>query len=83
MKSFIIGLSFIFTISFVTNSQTVKIKYSEGYISTKDSVNIFYRILGEGKDTILMFHGGGFGSSYLVPDLTPLVLPDYLTLPKN
>jgi proline iminopeptidase len=72
MKSFLIGLSLIFTINFTANSQTVKLKYSEGYISTKDSVKIFYRILGEGKDTIVVFHGGGFGSSYLVPDLTPL-----------
>ena len=53
-------------------SQTVKLKYSEGYIPTNDSVKIFYRILGEGKDTIVVVHGGGFGSSYLVPDLTPL-----------
>ena len=72
MKSFIIGLSLTFTISFAANSQTVKLKYSEGYIPTNDSVKIFYRILGEGKDTIVVFHGGGFGSSYLVPDLTPL-----------
>ena len=72
MKSFLIGLSLIFTISFAANSQTVKLKYSEGFIPTNDSVKIFYRILGEGKDTIVVFHGGGFGSSYLVPDLTPL-----------
>ena len=72
MKSFLIALSLIITISFVAKSQTVKLKYSEGYIQTNDSVKIFYRILGEGKDTILIFHGGGFGSSYLVPDLTPL-----------
>ena len=72
MKLFIIGLSLIFTITFNANSQTVKLKYSEGYIPTNDSVKIFYRILGEGKDTIVVFHGGGFGSSYLVPDLTPL-----------
>lgn len=70
----------IFTICFVllnifcvsSYSQTVKLKYSEGYIPTNDSVKLFYRILGEGKDTIVVIHGGGFGSSYLVPDLTPL-----------
>lgn len=72
MKSLLIGLSLLFTIPFATKSQTVKLKYSEGYIPTNDSVNIFYRILGEGKDTIVIFHGGGFGSSYLVPDLTAL-----------
>jgi proline iminopeptidase len=70
----------IFTICFVllnifcvsSYSQNVKLKYSEGYIPTSDSVKLFYRILGEGKDTIVVIHGGGFGSSYLVPDLTPL-----------
>lgn len=70
----------IFTVFFVllnifsasSYSQTVKLKYSEGYIPTNDSVKIFYRILGEGKDTIVVVHGGGFGSSYLVPDLTPI-----------
>lgn len=72
MKLFLIGLALIFTIPFASNSQTVKLKYSEGYIPTNDTVKIFYRILGEGKDTIVVFHGGGFGSSYLLPDLTPL-----------
>jgi proline iminopeptidase len=72
MKSYLIGLLLLFTIPFTANCQTVQLKYSEGYISTNDSVKLFYRILGEGKDTIVVFHGGGFGSSYLVPDLTPL-----------
>ena len=72
MKLTLLGLSLIFTISYAANSQTVKLKSSEGYIHTNDSVRLFYRILGEGKDTIVVFHGGGFGSSYLVPDLTPL-----------
>jgi proline iminopeptidase len=72
MKSFLIVLSLLFIISFAANAQTVKLKSSEGYIPTNDAVRIFYRVLGEGKDTIVVFHGGGFGSSYLVPDLTPL-----------
>ena len=72
MKSVLMVLSLIFMLSFTAHSQTVKLKSSEGYIQTNDSVRIFYRILGEGKDTIVVFHGGGFGSSYLVPDLTPL-----------
>ena len=59
-------------IPFAVNSQTVKLKSSQGYIQTTDSVRLFYRLIGEGKDTIVVFHGGGFGSSYLVPDLTPL-----------
>ena len=72
MKSFLIVPSLIFMISFAVKSQTVKLKSSEGYVQTNDSVRLFYRLLGEGKDTIVVFHGGGFGSNYLVPDLTPL-----------
>lgn len=71
-RSLLIGLSIIFVFSFTVNAQTVKLKSSEGYIPTKDSVRLFYRLLGEGKDTIVVFHGGGFGASYLVPDLMPL-----------
>lgn len=72
MKSVLMELSLLFMLSYTAHSQTVKLKSSEGYIQTNDSVRIFYRLLGEGKDTIVVFHGGGFGSSYLVPDLTPL-----------
>lgn len=72
MKKSFLGLAFIFLFTNFIQSQSVHLKYSEGYIPTKDSVSLFYRLLGEGKDTILVFHGGGFGSSYLVPDLTPL-----------
>ena len=71
-KTFLIALSLIFLISFAVEAQTVKLKSSEGYIQTNDSVRIFYKLIGEGKDTIVVFHGGGFGSSYLIPDLTPL-----------
>lgn len=72
MKSLLIVASLVFMIAFAASSQTIKLKSSEGYIKTNDSVRIFYRLLGEGKDTIVLFHGGGFGSSYLVPDLKPL-----------
>ncbi len=72
MKSFLFLLTLNCMISFAVNGQTVKLKSSEGYIQTKDSVRLFYRLLGEGKDTIVVFHGGGFGSGYLIPDLTPL-----------
>lgn len=72
MKLFSIGLLLLFMIRFTVHSQTVKLKSLEGYVKTKDSVQLFYRLIGEGKDTIIVFHGGGFGSSYLVPDLKPL-----------
>lgn len=72
MRSFLLTLPLLLIISAAALSQTVKIKSSEGFIPTNDSVRIFYKLLGEGADTIVVFHGGGFGSSYLMPDLTPL-----------
>ena len=72
MKSITIQLLLILIFPFAVNSQTIKLHSSAGYINTKDSVRLFYRFTGEGKDTIVVFHGGGFGSAYLVPDLTPL-----------
>lgn len=72
MRLFLTAISLLLMIPFTAHSQTVKLKSSEGYIQTKDSVRLFYRLIGEGKDTIVVFHGGGFGSSYLIPDLTPL-----------
>jgi proline iminopeptidase len=72
MKLLLSLMLFSMQISLTVNAQTIKLKSSEGYIKTTDAVLVFYRILGEGKDTIVIFHGGGFGSNYLVPDLTPL-----------
>lgn len=54
------------------SAQDVKLKSSEGFIPTKDSVRLYYRLLGEGKDTLIIIHGGPYNSGYLVPDLTPL-----------
>jgi len=57
----------------ISCGQTVRLKKSEGFIQTNDYIRLHYQILGEGKDTILVIHGGtSFGSSYLIPDLTPL-----------
>lgn len=45
----------------------------EGYITVADSVRIFYRTVGAGRDTVVVLHGGaGFTMDYLVPDLAPL-----------
>jgi proline iminopeptidase len=72
MKPLLSLMLFPLLISLTLNAQTIKLKSSEGYIKTTDSVLVFYKILGEGKDTVVVFHGGGFGSNYMVPDLTPL-----------
>ncbi len=55
-----------------SQAQQVKLRTSEGFIKTNDSVKLYYKLIGAGKDTIVVFHGGGFGSSYLISDLSPL-----------
>lgn len=71
-KPILIGLFLSCFITISVHAQVVKLKSSEGYIQTEDSVQLFYKILGEGKDTILIVHGGPYNSGYLIPDLTPL-----------
>jgi proline iminopeptidase len=46
---------------------------TEGYIKSKDGVQLHYQIIGSGIDTVVVLHGGpGFDKSYLAPDLEPL-----------
>ncbi len=45
----------------------------EGYIKSKDGVELHYQIIGSGTDTVVVLHGGpGFDKGYLAPDLEPL-----------
>ncbi len=71
-KIFSYFLSIFIISAFTAESQIVKLKSFEGYISTKDSIKLFYRVTGEGKDTILVVHGGPYNFRYLSPDLSPL-----------
>lgn len=51
----------------------VKIIAKKGFIKTSDSLNIFYKIEGSGKDTLVVIHGGpGMDSEYMVADFKPL-----------
>lgn len=45
----------------------------EGYIEADGGVRLFYRMVGTGRDTVVVLHGGpGFSMSYLAADLEPL-----------
>jgi proline iminopeptidase len=42
---------------------------TEGYVNSTDNVQLYYRIVGSGRDTIVMLHGGpGFNMEYFAPD---------------
>jgi proline iminopeptidase len=46
---------------------------SEGFVDAGDSVQLFYRLVGSGPDTVLVLHGGpGLTADYLAADLEPL-----------
>ncbi len=45
----------------------------EGYVHAGNGVRIFYRVAGNGSDTVIVLHGGpGFTSDYLDKNLDPL-----------
>jgi proline iminopeptidase len=46
---------------------------SQGYVDAGSGVQLFYRLLGEGRDTVVVVHGGpGFTMDYFVEDLAPM-----------
>ena len=48
-------------------------KPTEGYIASSDSVRLFYRVVGHGRDTIIAIHGGpGVDLESIYGDFTPL-----------
>ena len=49
------------------------VEVREGFIAAGRGVELFYRALGSGGDTLVVLHGGpGFSMDYLIDDLTPL-----------
>lgn len=46
---------------------------TEGFIDAGAGVQLFYRMLGSGGETVVVIHGGpGFTMDYIAPDLAPL-----------
>ena len=46
---------------------------SADFVTTADSVRLYYRVFGQGSDTMVVLHGGpGMTMDYLIPDLAPL-----------
>lgn len=70
-KYFLFVLSlFIYLQAFtISKAQTPR----EGYITTKDGIRLFYKVVGSGKDVLVAVHGGpGNSLTSIEPDLEPL-----------
>jgi proline iminopeptidase len=51
----------------------VGVRPREGWAPGTDDVQLYYRVLGRGRDTVVVVHGfPGSGQGYLAPDLLPL-----------
>ncbi|HEY7611374.1 MAG TPA: alpha/beta fold hydrolase [Gemmatimonadales bacterium] len=63
-------LSFLAVAALPLVAQT---KVSEGYVDAGDGVRLFYRLLGPGRDTLVIIHGGpGLSFEYFGHELDPL-----------
>lgn len=48
-------------------------RIKEGYVEAGGGVQLYYRLVGAGADTVVVLHGGpGFSMEYFAKDLTPL-----------
>lgn len=48
---------------------------ADGYLTLADSLQLYYRTAGSGRDTVVVVHGGpGLSSAYLAPDLQRLAV---------
>jgi proline iminopeptidase len=55
-------------------AQSTSAPIREGYVDAGGGVRLFYRLLGTGRDTVVIIHGGpGFSSGYFGHDLDGLV----------
>lgn len=55
-------------------NQSVPTQSEEGYVTSTDGVQLYYRTMGSARDTIVVLHGGAMGLplDYLAPDIEPL-----------
>jgi len=63
----------LFSLATTTAAQTAATESAEGYILTPDKVRIFYKIVGQGSETLVVVHGGpGNSLESIRPDFEPL-----------
>lgn len=53
---------------------TLEIPRRDGYVKVDASISLYYRIVGQAPDTVVVLHGGPGHMNYLAPDLRPLAL---------
>ncbi|HEX8737975.1 MAG TPA: alpha/beta hydrolase [Pyrinomonadaceae bacterium] len=67
--SLILSVFLLFLPMVVCTAQTPR----EGFITTKDGVRLFYKIVGDGRETLVAVHGGpGNSMNSILADLEPL-----------
>lgn len=66
-------LLILLSVSGLLPAQSASPSISEGYVDAGSGVRLFYRLIGSGRDTIVIIHGGpGFSSGYFGHDLDAL-----------
>lgn len=54
-------------------ASVIELARSQGYCQVENEVELFYRTVGEGDQTVVFLHGGpGFCLEYFLPDVQPL-----------
>jgi proline iminopeptidase len=62
-----------FSCSTAKKDATLSSPDQEGYVDAGGGVRLFFRLMGSGRDTLVVIHGGpGFSMDYFLEDLRPL-----------
>ena len=68
-----IALFFFLFLIFQSTGHCTSIEKGEGYVISHDGVRLYYRVVGNGSDPIIVLHGGpGNTMESILPDLEPL-----------